>query len=433
MQASWRRKKRHESSAANSHAAHAARPAALPPAYHAAAPAGPWPTAVLEAERAGAILRAAVLQSEALPPNNPCWAPPSSRPRQLQPSGWAGEACTTAEGLLQHRLLPARCLTAAALLLPCSPQLTQPWRLPLMPAASRPWCSASKVAQLQAAKALALMAAASRQHAMAVAAGPGFLPACLRMFVAGDSMAAREAAAQLLMCVMTATPDQVDRAIIRESGVDVPFLASLLRGSRSSVLLQAAATLLDDIMFGGPQRDAAAAAAAMAAGIVPSLVRLLYTGEVSSQVVAASGLRNLASTRERQDAIVAAGAVPQLVRLLGSTAEAVQEAASAVLHNLTAGDCSAEDLLAFMTAGAIPALVDLVHSGTTTDLRETSAVALANLVVAGSEGAAAVTVAGGEEALQAALEREDATDRLKHLAAGALQLVRLHESLQANR
>ena len=325
--------------------------------------------------------------------------------------------------------------------------------------------SSSKVAQLQAAKALARLARG--EMTKAIAAAPGCLPASLRLFRAGGSMAARQPAAELISRVIAATGGQdTRRAFVMESGVHVPFLASLLRGSRSNMVLLAATILLGLVVEASPERGAAAATA-LAAGVVPPLVRMLGANEAAlqapaaaclsdlvcistaacSEVVAAGGtplltrllassqpiaknaaagaLRDLATAPERRDAIVAAGAVPGLAALLGSTEkETAQSAAAAALRNLALG-CREEALQAFIAAGPIPALFELVHSGTSLKARQLAAAALASVAAAGHEGAAAIAAAGGVAALQEALEGEAATDLLKEAASLALDSLRL--------
>lgn len=176
--------------------------------------------------------------------------------------------------------------------------------------------------------------------------------------------------------------------------------------------------------------------AVVAAGGIPPLTQLLASPEPFVQSAAAGALRNLALPHERKNAIVAAGAVPALLRLLSScrtlAAEQVRLEATTVLHNLTAGGCRAETLQAFITAGAIPALVELVRNAVSNlSVREAAASALNNLAASGNEGVAAITAAGGSAVLQAALEGEASTDALKAAAYSALSW--LHEPLQASR
>ena len=253
-----------------------------------------------------------------------------------------------------------------------------------------------------------------------------------------------------------------ERALVLESGVDVPFLASLLRDSRSSMVLQVAALLAADMLIASPE----AAVTALAEGVVPPLVLLLRSGDTTLhgpaaicqhhllccsaetgpalvaacgvplltrllasptawvQSTAAGALRILASTPEQQEAIVTAHAVPALVPLLGSTAKDVQHAAVTALHTLAASAGRAETLQAFIAAAAIPALVGLLRSGMTSAAREAAASALNNLAATSSEGAAAVAAAGGVAVLQAALEGEAATGDLKEAASLALDLLR---------
>ena len=155
---------------------------------------------------------------------------------------------------------------------------------------------------------------------------------------------------------------------------------------------------------------------------IPSLVQLLKLSGGAS--VAASALLTLSRTSDTAlDAIREAGAIPALVALLhaGAESEAAERAADALwflaLDNPTNQDAIRE-------AGAIPALVALLHAGAESEAAKSAAGVLWNLADDNRTNQDAIREAGAIPLLVALLHAgaeskaaENAAGALKNLAA----------------
>ena len=110
--------------------------------------------------------------------------------------------------------------------------------------------------------------------------------------------------------------------------------------------------------------------------ICAPLVRILQRGDSFSKSQAVRALCDITMTSDGQAAAVAAGAIPPLVMLLRSDEDSVERVATAVLQHLTCASKEVRDSIA--AAGAVPALIEIVNSGSERS-KEHAAHALANL------------------------------------------------------
>ncbi|KAG1676765.1 hypothetical protein FOA52_005054 [Chlamydomonas sp. UWO 241] len=121
---------------------------------------------------------------------------------------------------------------------------------------------------------------------------------------------------------------------------------------------------------------------------------------------------------EAQDAIATAGAIPALAQLLGrKSPEDVQEAAARALANLS---CSHAANKAAIAAVAVPALVQLLGPESREDVQEAAAAALANMAGGNASQVQATIAAAGALPALVRLLHHDSPAGLQSAAASAL-------------
>jgi vacuolar protein 8 len=154
------------------------------------------------------------------------------------------------------------------------------------------------------------------------------------------------------------------------------------------------------------------------ARVVPPLVKLLREGTAKAREHAAGILWHLVSEPSNRRVVIKHKAIPPLVHLLEHGTPEAQQHAAAVLWNLAT---DAETCKAIAAAGALPLLVGVLSSDVEC-AKEYAAGALWNLAAVLDCKLMAIE-AGAVPVLVQVLHRQESTERVKEVAAGALRVI----------
>jgi hypothetical protein len=239
-------------------------------------------------------------------------------------------------------------------------------------------------------------------------AGCGAIPALVQLLGVGSSPVVHLLAAKALGCLALV----YDHASTIVGAGAIPALVQVLdAGLDGGVATVGAASVLTILAH---YVDNAGMRAAITASSASPLVQLLGSTKAGVAVASAAALSTLAEHHDTAVTVAAAGAIPALIHLLGSgSSDALQESAAAALTNLS----TYADVAATMAAAAaIPAFVGmLLQPNPTVEVRVCAASALANL----TRGDNCASAAGAIPRLVQMLG-QDSTALMQERAAAAL-------------
>jgi vacuolar protein 8 len=251
----------------------------------------------------------------------------------------------------------------------------------------------------------------------------GAVAPLVQLLSKGTEMSQEHAAGALWLLALN---EDCRRLMVAE-GV-VANLVQLLRDGADGARELAAGALL--VLTGSdclpsPERSkqigspsAACTDADKAVRVVPPLVKLLREGTAKAREHAAGILWHLVSEPSNRRVVIKHKAIPPLVHLLEHGTPEAQQHAAAVLWNLAT---DAETCKAIAAAGAIPLLVGVLSSDVEW-AKEYAAGALWNLSAVLDCKLMAIE-AGAVPVLVQVLRRQESTERVKEVAAGALRVL----------